>query len=229
MYKLISKIRQTRTSLIVIQPFISIFSMSSTTSGAAVFEYDRDAIRVKARFLTKSDSKSSESSSTAVDSAEIRKFSVDPNLTSYETLRSLLSRAFDLNDDLNESFRISYYCANEWLPMLSDWDLDAAVISASDPCLQLALVKAGQRDKVNLRAFESSSTEAKVSSESALSPTAAAAQEAIHQLFVTSKQSFLKSTIPALTNKLQRMVTTPNEDQNQGSQQQVFFNNCMFY
>ena len=144
--------------MIVIQPFISIFSMSSTTSGAAVFEYDRDAIRVKARFLTKSDSKSSESSSTAVDSAEIRKFSVDPNLTSYETLRSLLSRAFDLNDDLNESFRISYYCANEWLPMLSDWDLDAAVISASDPCLQLALVKAGQRDKVNLRAFESSST-----------------------------------------------------------------------
>ena len=210
--------------MIVIQPFISIFSMSSTTSGAAVFEYDRDAIRVKARFLTKSDSKSSESSSTAVDSAEIRKFSVDPNLTSYETLRSLLSRAFDLNDDLNESFRISYYCANEWLPMLSDWDLDAAVISASDPCLQLALVKAGQRDKVNLRAFESSSTEAKVSSESALSPTAAAAQEAIHQLFVTSKQSFLKSTIPALTNKLQRMVTTPNEDQNQGSQHQSLLN-----
>ena len=137
----------------------------------------------------------------------------------------LLSRAFDLNDDSNESFRISYYCANEWLPMLSDWDLDAAVISASDPCLQLALVKASQRDKVNLRVFESSTgQEAKVSSESAISPTAAAAQEAIHQLFVTSKQSFLKSTIPALTNKLQRMVTTPNEDQNQQSQQQLLLN-----
>ena len=128
-------------------------------------------------------------------------------------------------NDSNESFRISYYCANEWLPMLSDWDLDAAVISASDPCLQLALVKASQRDKVNLRVFESSTgQEAKVSSESAISPTAAAAQEAIHQLFVTSKQSFLKSTIPALTNKLQRMVTTPNEDQNQQSQQQLLLN-----
>ena len=57
--------------------------------------------------------------------------------------------------------------------------------------------------------FESSGT--KVTSESAISPTAAAAQEAIHQLFVTSKQNFLKSTIPALTNKLQRMVTLPNE------------------
>ena len=35
--------------------------------------------------------------------------------------------------------------------MLSDWDLDAAVISASDPCLQLALVFASQRDKVTLQ------------------------------------------------------------------------------
>ena len=46
--------------------------------------------------------------------------------------------------------RISYYCANEWLPMLSDWDLDAAILSASDPSLQLALVKASQREKVTL-------------------------------------------------------------------------------
>ena len=50
-----------------------------------------------------------------------------------------------------------------------------------------------------MQAFES---EHKVSSESAISPTAAAAQEAIHQLFVTSKRdgaNFLRSTIPALT------------------------------
>ena len=38
-------------------------------------------------------------------SSLVRKFSVDPNLTSYETLRSLLSRAFDLKDDASESFR----------------------------------------------------------------------------------------------------------------------------
>ena len=106
----------------------------------AVFEYERDAIRVKARFYSKSN-----------EEGDIRKFSVDPNLTSYETLRNLLSRAFDLKDDMEETFRISYYCANEWLPMLSDWDLDAAVISASDPCLQLALVRASQKDKVTLQ------------------------------------------------------------------------------
>ena len=136
----------------------------STSAGAstAVFEYDRDAIRVKARFFTKDSEKSSSNSSSATSprqpqtleditsKSQVRKFSVDPNLTSYETLRSLLSRAFDLKDDLNESFRISYYCANEWLPMLSDWDLDAAILSASDPCLQLALVKASQREKVTL-------------------------------------------------------------------------------
>ena len=60
-------------------------------------------------------------------------------------------RAFDLGE---ESFRISYYCANEWLPMLSDWDLDAAVLSASDPCLQLALLEASNREKINLIAEE---------------------------------------------------------------------------
>ena len=97
----------------------------STSAGAstAVFEYDRDAIRVKARFFTKDSEKNSSNSSSATtphqtleditSKSQVRKFSVDPNLTSYETLRSLLSRAFDLKDDLNESFRISYYCANE--------------------------------------------------------------------------------------------------------------------
>ena len=64
-------------------------------STSAVFEYERDAIRVKARFYTKSKE----------NNEEIRKFSVDPNLTSYDTLRNLLSRAFDLKDDLNETFR----------------------------------------------------------------------------------------------------------------------------
>ena len=57
---------------------------------------------------------------------------------------------FKLTIVLFSHSRISYYCANEWLPMLSDWDLDAAILSASDPCLQLALVKASQREKVTL-------------------------------------------------------------------------------
>lgn len=122
----------------------------SVIGTGAVFEYERDAIRVNARFYLKSETQHQSDSSSESTTTEVRKFSVDPNLTSYETLRNLLSRAFDLKDDMDESFRISYYCSNEWLPMLSDWDLDAAVLSASDPCLQLALVKASQRDKVTL-------------------------------------------------------------------------------
>ena len=54
--------------------------------------------------------------------------------TSYDTLRSLLSRAFDLND---HHFRLAYLCSGDWLPLLSDWDLDAAVLCASEPSLRL--------------------------------------------------------------------------------------------
>ena len=50
---------------------------------------------------------------------------------------------------------------------------------------------------------------AKISSENAVSPTVQATQEAIHQLFAASKRdgaNFLRSTIPALTVKLQKMM-----------------------
>ena len=66
----------------------------------------------------------------------------------------------------------------------------------------------------NFSGFES---EHKVSSESSISPTAAAAQEAIHQLFVTSKRdgaNFLRSTIPALTVKLQKMMEPTDQISN---------------
>ena len=77
----------------------------------------------------------------------MRKFSVDPNLTSYETLRNLLSRAFDLtsasgNGDTGSDFRLIYQFSNDqWLPLLSDWDLDAAIISASDPLLVIEVLR----------------------------------------------------------------------------------------
>jgi hypothetical protein len=158
-------------------------------STSAVFEYERDAIRVKARFYEKN---TDQNDSAEINSSEVRKFSVDPNLTSYETLRNLLSRAFDYTDDDDTGIRISYHCANEWLPMLSDWDLDAAVLSASDPCLQLALVASNQRDKVNLVV----ENEAKMPI-TAASPTVAA-QDALQQLVITSKRdgaNFLKVNI----------------------------------
>ena len=87
---------------------------TSTAATSAVFEYDREAIRVKARLISTRDEKNSSNNTPSTQkqiaedicsSSLVRKFSVDPNLTSYETLRSLLSRAFDLKDDASESFR----------------------------------------------------------------------------------------------------------------------------
>lgn len=77
---------------------------------------------------------------------EYRKFSVDPQITSFEVLQSILARAFDIKGE----FTISYlakddYGQDTYLPLLSDWDLEAACLSASDPCLRL---------KVDLKPFE---------------------------------------------------------------------------
>ena len=56
----------------------------------------------------------------------------------------------------------------------------------------------------------------RISSDSSISPTSAAsAQDTLQQLVISSKSNganFLKSTLPALTTKLQRMVTMPSED-----------------
>ena len=65
----------------------------------------------------------------------------------------------------------------------------------------------------------------RISSDSSISPTTAAAasssnnaqqdSNSLQQLVISSKSNganFLKSTLPALTTKLQRMVTMPSED-----------------
>ncbi|CAO1346858.1 unnamed protein product [Diamesa hyperborea] len=80
---------------------------------------------------------------------EWRKFSVDPQITSLEVLYSLLAKAFELNQD----FGISYKTINpqtnaeQFLIILSDWDLEAAflrshnqsVSSGLEPCLNLQI------------------------------------------------------------------------------------------
>ena len=54
----------------------------------SLFEYDCDAVRVRAKRLNPTSG-----------AEEARKFSVDPNLTSYSILRSILARAFDVTGD----------------------------------------------------------------------------------------------------------------------------------
>ncbi|XP_056129954.1 TBC1 domain family member 25 [Lampris incognitus] len=74
--------------------------------------------------------------------AEFRSFAVDPQITSLEVLQHILIRAFDLNGKRN--FGISYLSRDRngdevYLSLLSDWDLDAAFVSAAKPYLQLKM------------------------------------------------------------------------------------------
>lgn len=94
----------------------------------------RDAVRVKVKKCE------------GLLAPEYRRFSVDPQITSFEVLQSLLARAFDIKGE----FSISYLARDEegrdtYLSLLSDWDLDAAFLGSSDPYLQL---------KVDLKPFE---------------------------------------------------------------------------
>ncbi|KAL3280662.1 hypothetical protein HHI36_003900 [Cryptolaemus montrouzieri] len=104
--------------------------------------FSREAIRVKV--------KKCEGSLPS----EFRKFSVDPQITSFEVLQSILAKAFDLKGDFAICYRIVDGFGNEtYMPLLSDWDLDAAflkahnisLISKSEPCLCL---------RVDLKPFE---------------------------------------------------------------------------
>ncbi|XP_012681451.1 TBC1 domain family member 25 isoform X2 [Clupea harengus] len=73
---------------------------------------------------------------------EFRSFAVDPQITSLEVLQHILIRAFELNGKRN--FGISYLSQDRsgvevYLSLLSDWDLDAAFVSAAKPFLQLKM------------------------------------------------------------------------------------------
>lgn len=77
---------------------------------------------------------------------EWRKFSVDPQITSLEVLYSILAKAFDLKTDFGISYKTLDVLNKEiYLPVLSDWDLEASflrahnqsITSASEPCLNL--------------------------------------------------------------------------------------------
>ncbi|KAJ4436482.1 hypothetical protein ANN_16513 [Periplaneta americana] len=61
---------------------------------------------------------------------EYRKFSVDPQITSFEVLQSILAKAFDIRGDFTVCYRaFDDYGQETYLSLLSDWDLDAAFLS----------------------------------------------------------------------------------------------------
>ncbi|XP_051158340.1 TBC1 domain family member 25 [Leptopilina boulardi] len=91
-----------------------------------MFSSIREAVRVKVKKCE------------TLHQPEYRKFSVDPQITSIEVLQSILIKAFDIKGDFSISYRaIDDYGSETYLFLLSDWDLDAAFISASEPYLYL--------------------------------------------------------------------------------------------
>ena len=115
------------------QPATTMDGDNMTTS---LFEYDCEAVRVRAR----------RAPTQPGEPEEHRKFSVDPNLTSYDILRSILTRAFDLGESESD-FIILFNSAGEWMPLLSDWDLDVAILSAAQPSLNLMVRERRNRPK----------------------------------------------------------------------------------
>jgi len=99
---------------------------------ASLFEYEKEAIRIKAKRVDRGQE-------------EQRKFSVDPNITSFEVLQSILCRAFELPPtDISISYRSPGPGGDVWLPMLSDWDLDTAILGSADHDLHLQVAVMGQ-------------------------------------------------------------------------------------
>ncbi|KAL0849374.1 hypothetical protein ABMA28_013679 [Loxostege sticticalis] len=138
-----------------------------------MFGYSKEAVRVKVK---KCEGKLQ---------PELRKFSVDPQITSLEVLQSILVKAFDIKSDFTLSYRSADDYGQEiYLPLLSDWDLDAAFLKAhnialnqkSEPCVQL---------KVDMKPFAEASEDweppnvnpdSQITSQSREQPTVAPAQ-----------------------------------------------------
>ena len=174
---------------------------------ASAFEYEQDAIHVKAYYIC-----------SASKEELHRKFSVDPNLTTYEVLRTLLSRAFDMKQD---DFRLNYFSLDQQrLPLLSDWDLDSAIISASYPFLQLEIIE----HRPSLSSEHSSFDDEEIfvrenkipqlKNQGGLLPS----PDTIQALVTTSNQvgtnfilKHVNHTIPAITKRIHKALALPEE------------------
>ncbi|XP_049867671.1 uncharacterized protein LOC126367911 [Pectinophora gossypiella] len=134
-----------------------------------MFGYSKEAVRVKVK---KCEGKLQ---------PELRKFSVDPQITSLEVLQSILIKAFDIKSDFTLSYRsVDDYGQEIYLPLLSDWDLDAAFLKAhnialtqrSEPCCQL---------KVEMKPFAEASEDWEPPSVASVNPTAPVATQNLRE------------------------------------------------
>ncbi|RNA19111.1 TBC1 domain family member 25 [Brachionus plicatilis] len=76
---------------------------------------------------------------------QVKKFCVDPMVTSYDILFNLICQTFSIKSSTDNDT-----CADHFIALYNDWDLDAAFLNASQPYLSLnvELKKADQSDTV---------------------------------------------------------------------------------
>ncbi|KAF8565386.1 TBC1 domain family member [Paragonimus westermani] len=70
-----------------------------------------------------------------------KNFAIDPNITNFRLFLGILSKCFNILSD----FTVSYLAADDYgeqfyLPLQSDWDLDAAILTSSDPALRIKVM-----------------------------------------------------------------------------------------
>ena len=209
----------------------------------SLFEYDCEAVRVHARRLNPK---------TGVE--EQRKFSVDPNLTTFNILKSILMRAFDIIEtDCSEM--VIYFCsleeAMDWMPLLSDWDLDMAILSSTEPSLSLLVAEKKVKKLLNPLDVKKSSdivdetidvpqisTNTGIDSggvskhfdpmEGAISHQSTSDPCASSPSMFTSLKKQMEKTLPGITNKLNRVFTAADESLLNRQEMLSFFNSTAY-
>lgn len=115
---------------------------------SGIFGYSREAVRVKVkvRYLLFDSVRNVTryepfQKCEGLMQPEFRKFSVDPQITSFEVLQSILAKAFDIKGEFTICYRtFDVYGQETYLPLLSDWDLDAAFLKYSKIAVRFSIV-----------------------------------------------------------------------------------------
>jgi len=198
---------------------------------ASIFEYEKEAIRIKAKRVDRGHD-------------EYRKFSVDPNITSFEVLQSILCRAFELPpSDISIAYRAVDTEGQEcWNSLLSDWDLDTAILGSAeqDLYLQVAVMEQGELGEVSLgetigsgvpspvveagqtivrelepvqKSLQLAAANAKAAGASQVSQASAGLQGLVNK---SSNQAsgFFKTTLPGLTSRFRAALNLDIEQRN---------------
>jgi hypothetical protein len=196
---------------------------------ASIFEYEKEAIRIKAKRVDRGHD-------------EYRKFSVDPNITSFEVLQSILCRAFELPpSDMSIAYRtVDTQGQESWNSLLSDWDLDTAILGSAehDLHLQVAVLEQGELGEValgeaigsgmpspvveagqslvrELEPVQKSLQQAAASARAAGAVQVSQASAGLHGLVSKSSNQasgFFKTTLPGLTSKFRAALNLDIEE-----------------